>query len=122
MLSIKELSVNVGEKKILNKLSFDFEDGENYCILGKNWSGKSSLAMTIAWNPKYKISSWDVILDWKSIKDLSADERSKAGIFLTFQNIPEIPWVKLFEFLKAIYDIRQTTPSSFLWFKKYRKQ
>ena len=36
MLSIKNLSVQVEEKKILNQISFDFKDGKNYCILGKN--------------------------------------------------------------------------------------
>ena len=118
MLQIDNLSVHIWEKEILNGISFDFEKGKNYCILWKNGSGKSSLAMTIAWNPKYEISSWDILLNWESLKNLSVDERSKKGIFLSFQNIPEIPWVKLFEFLKAIYDIRQERPTSFMWFKK----
>ena len=118
MLQINNLSVHIWEKEILNGISFDFEKGKNYCILWKNGSGKSSLAMTIAWNPKYEISSWDILLNWESLKNLSVDERSKKGIFLSFQNIPEIPWVKLFEFLKAIYDIRQEKPTSFMWFKK----
>jgi Fe-S cluster assembly ATP-binding protein len=118
MLQINNLSVHIWEKEILNGISFDFEKGKNYCILWKNGSGKSSLAMTIAWNPKYEISNWDILLNWESLKNLSVDERSKKGIFLSFQNIPEIPWVKLFEFLKAIYDIRQERPTSFMWFKK----
>ena len=118
MLQINNLSVNIWEKEILNGISFDFEKGKNYCILWKNGSGKSSLAMTIAWNPKYEISNWDIFLNWESLKNLSVDERSKKGIFLSFQNIPEIPWVKLFEFLKAIYDIRQEKPTSFMGFKK----
>lgn len=118
MLQINNLSVHIWEKEILNGISFDFEKGKNYCVLWKNGSGKSSLAMTIAWNPKYEISNWDILLNWESLKNLSVDERSKKGIFLSFQNIPEIPWVKLFEFLKAIYDIRQEKPTSFMWFKK----
>ena len=118
MLQINNLSVHIWEKEILNGISFDFEKGKNYCVLWKNGSGKSSLSMTIAWNPKYEISNWDILLNWESLKNLSVDERSKKGIFLSFQNIPEIPWVKLFEFLKAIYDIRQEKPTSFMWFKK----
>jgi Fe-S cluster assembly ATP-binding protein len=74
--------------------------------------------MSIAWNPKYEITNWDIKLDNTSIKDLLADERSKLWFFLTFQNIPEIPWVKLFEFLKSIYDVRQEKPTSFIGFKK----
>lgn len=118
MLQIKNLSVKVGEKPILNQISFDFETGKNYCILGKNGSGKSSLAMTLAGNPKYEISEGELLLDGQNLTEMSPDERNKAGIFLTFQNIPEIPGVKLFEFLKTIYDARAKKPSTFLEFKK----
>lgn len=118
MLQLKNLSVHVGEKQILNQISFDFETGKNYCILGKNGSGKSSLAMTIAGNPKYEISKGELLLDGQNLAEMSPDERNKAGIFLTFQNIPEIPGVKLFEFLKTIYDARAEKASTFLEFKK----
>ena len=118
MLKIENLTVQIKGKEILKNISFDFELWKNYCILWKNWSWKSSLAMSVAWNPKYEITAWDIKIDNTSIKDLTADERSKLGIFLTFQNIPEIPWVKLFEFLKNIYDVRQEKPTSFISFKK----
>ena len=118
MLQIKNLSVKVGEKQILNQISFDFETGKNYCILGKNGSGKSSLAMTLAGNPKYEISEGELLLDGQNLTEMTPDERNKAGIFLTFQNIPEVPGVKLFEFLKTIYDARAKKPSTFLEFKK----
>jgi Fe-S cluster assembly ATP-binding protein len=118
MLKIENLTVQIKGKEILKNISFDFELWKNYCILWKNWSWKSSLAMSIAWNPKYEITTWDIKIDNTSIKNLTADERSKLGIFLTFQNIPEIPWVKLFEFLKNIYDVRQEKPTSFISFKK----
>jgi len=117
MLSIKNLSVFVWEKEILNQISYDFELGKNYCILWKNGSWKSSLAMTLMWNPKYKITDGEITLDWENLPDLSPDKRAKLWIFLAFQNIPEIPWVKLFEFLKWVYDnsIKTTT---FMEFKK----
>lgn len=118
MLKLENLSVQIKGKEILKNISFDFELWKNYCILGKNWSWKSSLAMSIAWNPKYEIVDWDIKLDSTSLKSLTADERSKLWIFLTFQNVPEIPWVKLFEFLKNIYDIRQEKPTTFISFKK----
>ena len=117
MLSIESLSVSVGEKEILNQISYDFELGKNYCILWKNGSGKSSLAMTLMWNPKYKITNGEINLDGKKISDLSPDKRAKDWIFLAFQNIPEIPWVKLFEFLKWVYDNSVKT-TTFMEFKK----
>ena len=57
MLSIKDLSVHVDNKIILDSISMDFELGKNYCIIGKNGSGKSSLAMTIMGHPKYSITN-----------------------------------------------------------------
>lgn len=57
MLSIKNLSVEVDKKMILENVSMDFEVGKNYCIIGKNGSGKSSLALTIMGHPKYKITA-----------------------------------------------------------------
>ncbi len=116
-LSIKELSVQVQDKTILHNVSMQFEIGKNYCILGKNGSWKSSLAMTVMGHPKYEIKQWDVILDWISIKDMEPNERSKAWIFLAFQHIPEIKWVKLFEFLRSVYDAKHWTTTSFLQFK-----
>lgn len=117
MFSVKNLSVSVWEKEILNQISYDFELWKNYCILWKNGSWKSSLAMTLMWNPRYKITEWEIVLDGEKISDLSPDKRAKKWIFLAFQNIPEIPWVKLFEFLKWVYDNAVKT-TTFMEFKK----
>ncbi|MEI8008637.1 MAG: ATP-binding cassette domain-containing protein [bacterium] len=57
MLTIKNLSVNIEDKIIVDNLSMKFEIGKNYCVIGKNGSGKSSLAMTIMGHPKYIISN-----------------------------------------------------------------
>ena len=118
MLKITNLSAQVENKEILHSISFNFQSGKNYCILGKNGSGKSSLAMLITGNPKYEITDGTIELDGQVLNEMSPDERARAGIFLTFQNIPEIPGVKLFEFLKSIYDAKAEIPSTFLSFKK----
>ncbi len=118
MLTIKNLSVNIEDKIIVDNLSMNFEIGENYCVIGKNGSGKSSLAMTIMGHPKYIISYWDIIVDNISITKLSPHERAKLWIFVAFQHIPEIKGIKLFEFLKSIYDAKNESTTSFLNFKK----
>jgi len=122
MLTIKDLSVQISNKDILKNINMTFELGKNYCILGKNWSWKSSLAMTIMWHPKYLVKNWNITTqDWKeyiNILDLKPDERSKLGIFLAFQHIPEIKWVKVFEFLRSIYDAQNNSQTSFIQFKK----
>ncbi len=118
MLSLKNLSVHVEDTTILDNISMDFELGKNYCVIGKNGSGKSSLAMAIMGHPKYIINAWDIFVDKKSIMKLDPNERAKLGVFVAFQHIPEIKWIKLFEFLRSIYDAKNESTTSFLSFKK----
>lgn len=129
MLSIKNLSVQIDGKTILDKISMDFELGKNYCIIGKNGSGKSSLAMTVMGHPKYSITNWQLLMTNSKIKisnskfqiniwELDPHQRAKLGIFVAFQHIPEIKGIKLFEFLKSIYDAKNESATSFLNFKK----
>lgn len=118
MITIKKLSVTVEEKEVLQDISLEFAQGKNYCLLGKNWSGKSSLALTMMWHPKYQVTSWDIVLDDQSILDMSPDQRAQKWIFLAFQTIPEIKWIKLFEFLRTIYSAKNGKQETFLSFKK----
>lgn len=114
MLSIEKLSVWVEEKNILDDISLCFEKWKNYALLWENGSGKSSLCLTLAGNPKYQVKSGKIMLEGRDITKFSPDERSKAWIFLSFQNVPEIPWVSLSEYLRTIYN-------NFLSYKKKQK-
>lgn len=120
MLKIDSLNVKVDEKTVINNLNFDFELWKNYAILGKNWTWKSSLFFTIMWHPFYKVNSWTIYLDWENLLQMTPDQRSSKWIFLAFQNVPEIPWIKLFEFLKMIYN-SQFDKSKQLSFMKFKK-
>ncbi len=119
MLKLTDLSIQIAseKKQILNQISFSFELGKNYTLLWQNWSGKSSLALAIMGHPNYEIIEGKIELDGQDISHLSPDQRAQKGIFLAFQHIPEIPGVKLFEFLKGIYDTQLGTPTTFLSFK-----
>jgi len=107
MLEIKNLNINVWEKEILKWVSLNFELGKNYLLLWKNWSWKSSLANFLMWNPKYEYISGEAKIDWKNLFELSTDNKAKAGLFLSFQNVPEIPWVNLWDYLRIIYNNHQ---------------
>ena len=107
MIEIKDLKVKVTweEKEILKWVSLDFELGKNYCLLWKNWSGKSTLSSFLMGHPKYEYISWEVKLDWENLLDLNPEERSVKWLFLSFQNVPEIKGIKLSEYLRTIYNI-----------------
>lgn len=118
MLAIKDVKISVEDKEVIAWVSMEFELGKNYCILWKNGSGKSSLAMSVMWHPSYEVIDGTILLDWEDVTEMEPDERSKAGIFLAFQSIPEIKGVKLFEFLRTIYNARREKKESFVSFKK----
>jgi Fe-S cluster assembly ATP-binding protein len=119
MLEIKNLTSAVQWKNILENIDMSFEVWKNYCILGENGSWKSSLALTIMWHPKYEITNWEIIVDWQKINEFTPDQKAKLWIFLAFQNIPEIPWIKLFEFLRTIYNNSTWENLTFLKFKNF---
>jgi Fe-S cluster assembly ATP-binding protein len=69
-------------------------------------------------HPSYEITSGTMMIDDIDMQTLSPDQRSNAGIFLAFQSIPEIKGIKLFEFLRTIYNAKHATKESFVSFKK----
>lgn len=105
MIEIKNLYAKVADTEILHGIDLSFEKGKNTCILGKNGSGKSSLASIIMGNPAYTITQWSITLDGKDLLIMPPEERSLAGIFLSFQHVTEIQWVKVIEYLRTIYNL-----------------
>jgi len=107
MIKIKNLKVKVTweKKEILKWVNLSFELWKNYCLLWKNWSGKSTLSSFLMWHPKYEYISWEVTLNWENLLDLNPEERSVKWLFLSFQNVPEIKGIKLSEYLRTIYNI-----------------
>ena len=117
MIKIQNLKVKVTweEKEILKGINIDFELWKNYCLLWKNWSGKSTLSSFLMGHPKYEYISWKVSLNWNDLLDLNPEERSQAGLFLSFQNVPEIKGIRLSEYLRTIYNISKTSPQPSPW-------
>lgn len=105
VIKINDLAVNIGEKEIIKWINLEFELGKNYCLLWKNWSGKSTLSSVLMWNPEYKVIWWNISIWDDNLLELSPEERSEKWIFLSFQNVPEIKWIKLSEYLRTIYNI-----------------
>ncbi|WP_279358505.1 Fe-S cluster assembly ATPase SufC [Methylobacterium indicum] len=109
MLEIKNLVVNIEDKRILNGLSLTVNDGEVAAIMGPNGSGKSTLSYVIAGKEDYEVVDGEILLDGENILEMEADARAAAGIFLAFQYPLEIPGVGTMTFLKAAMNAQRKT-------------
>ena len=101
LLEIKKLSVSTDDaEKIVDDISLSIKEGEIHAIMGPNGSGKSTLANAIMGNPAYTISG-KILFNGKEITKLAPEERAALGIFLAFQNPPEIEGVTFGSFIRA---------------------
>lgn len=102
MFTLENLEVRIEEKVIVRDFSYDFAPGATYALLGKNGSGKSSLAFALFHHPRYTLTG-SVMLSGEDIGLLPPNILSEKGMFLSFQNVPEIAGIRLIEYLRTIY-------------------
>lgn len=105
-LEIKNLTVEVAGKKVVDGMNLVVPAGEVHAIMGPNGTGKSSLSKAIAGHPDYKIISGEVLLDGENIVGLRPDEIARKGYFLAFQYPVEIPGVSIANFIRACLNAR----------------
>ena len=119
MLIIKDLTVKVEDKIVLDKFNLIIKNGEVHVIMGPNGVGKSTLTKVIMADPNYKVISGDIIYNDESILSLSTDQRAKLGIFLAMQNPLEIDGVTNADFLRtAISSIKNEKVNLYSFIKK----
>ena len=73
LLEIKNLHVEVEDKKILNGLTLTVEKGQVAAIMGPNGSGKSTLAYVLAGKDNYHVTEGEILLDGKPDEALLAE-------------------------------------------------
>ena len=101
MLEIKNLHANVNGKEILKGINLSVKAGEVHAIMGPNGSGKSTLSSVLVGNPAFDVTEGEVIFNGKNLLDLEPEDRSREGIFLSFQYPVEIPGVSMVNFMRA---------------------
>ena len=100
-LEVKNLHVEVEDKKILNGLTLTIEKGQVAAIMGPNGSGKSTLAYVLAGKQEYQVTQGRVLFEGEDMLAMEPDERAAKGLFLAFQYPLEIPGVTSMTFLRT---------------------
>ena len=106
MLTIKNLHAKIGDKEILKGIDLEINPGEVHAIMGPNGAGKSTLSAVLTGRPDYEVTEGSIVYKGKDLLAMVPEERSWAGIFLSFQYPVEIPGVSITAFMKAAINAR----------------
>lgn len=101
MLSIKDLSVSINGKTILDGFNLEVKAGEVHAIMGPNGSGKSTLASVIAGREMFDVDRGEITYLGQNLFDMAPEIRAREGIFLGFQYPVEIPGVSMANFMRT---------------------
>ncbi|WP_024993010.1 Fe-S cluster assembly ATPase SufC [Phocaeicola paurosaccharolyticus] len=101
MLQIRDLHASINGKEILKGINLDIEKGKVHAIMGPNGSGKSTLSAVLVGNPAFEVTKGTVTFEGKNLLEMSPEERSHVGLFLSFQYPVEIPGVSMVNFMRT---------------------
>ena len=107
LLEIKDLHAGIEGKEILKGVNLVIREGEVHAVMGPNGAGKSTLASVLSGRQEFKVSSGSIRFRGQDLLAMSPEERSWAGIFLSFQYPVEIPGVSITNFMKAALNARR---------------
>jgi len=107
LLEIRGLHAEAEGKEILKGLDLTVRSGEVHAVMGPNGAGKSTLGAVLSGRPDYRVTQGSVLYKGRDLLALSPEERSWAGVFLSFQYPVEIPGVSITNFMKAAINARR---------------
>lgn len=125
LLEIKDLHATIQGKEILKGINLTIREGEIHAIMGPNGAGKSTLGAVLTGKPQYEVTQGEVLFKGQDLLAMSPEERSWAGLFLSFQYPVEIPGVSITNFMKTALSCRrkaqglpELSPAEFLALRK----
>ena len=107
LLDIRNLHAGIADKEILKGVDLTVGRGEVHAVMGPNGAGKSTLSAVLTGRPDYTVTDGSVAYDGRDLLAMSPEERSWAGLFLSFQYPVEIPGVSITNFMKTALNARR---------------
>lgn len=107
LLEVNNLHASVEGKEILKGINLKIGRGEVHAIMGPNGSGKSTLSEVLAGNPAFTVTEGSARLHGVDLLELSPEDRSHEGLFLSFQYPVEIPGVSMVNFMRAAVNAKR---------------
>ena len=84
ILSLQNISFSYGRTPVLKDLSYEFEKGKMYCIIGKSGAGKTTLLSLLS--GLAAPTAGDIIYDGKSISEIDKYKFRSTYIGVVFQS------------------------------------
>ncbi len=107
LLDIRNLHARVEGKEILKGIDLTVRRGEIHAVMGPNGAGKSTLGAVLTGKPGYEVTEGSVTFAGEDLLAMAPEERSWAGLFLSFQYPVEIPGVGITNFMKTAVNARR---------------
>ena len=101
LIRITDLHAGIEGKEILKGINLTIGEGEVHAIMGPNGAGKSTLSAVLTGRPGYEVTGGTVEYKGRNLLEMTPEERSWEGIFMSFQYPIEIPGVSITAFMKA---------------------
>lgn len=95
------------DKEILKGIDMEIRRGEIHAVMGPNGAGKSTLSSVLTGKPQYEVTEGSIEFMGRDLLAMSPEERSWAGIFMSFQYPIEIPGVSISNFMKTALNCRR---------------
>ncbi len=112
LLEIKDITYRVKEKEIFSGLSLAVESGEVHAILGKNGTGKSTLAYLVMGCEGYVPTSGEILFEGMFINQSKLHERARLGITLAWQEPARFEGISVMDYLTL--KNKEADPSQYL--------
>lgn len=107
LIDIRNLHAKVGDKEILKGVDLTIRKGEIHAVMGPNGAGKSTLSSVLTGKPLYEVTEGEIDFLGRDLLGMSPEERSWAGLFMSFQYPIEIPGVTITNFMKTAVNAKR---------------